>query len=169
MNNIKLWQIIGAVFTLISGTLLHFVYGWFDGDAWALFGSVNESVWEHQKLVFWPMTFFMVAEFIFYGRHKEGFVPIKVNSILLAMFINISLFYLYSGILGRHIFVVDILLYIIAIVAAYRFAYKNLRWTSEFYMVDFIAACEFGVLIGLCVLIVIFTFDPPQIGIFMVE
>lgn len=169
MNNIKLWQIIGAVFTIISGTLLHFVYGWFGGNLWAILGSINESVWEHQKLVFWPMTFFMVAEFIFYGRKKEGFISIKVNSILLAMFINICLFYLYSGILGTHIFIVDILLYIIAIVVAYRFAYKNLRWTSEFYMVDFIAACEFGVLIGLCVLIVIFTFDPPQIGIFMVE
>jgi hypothetical protein len=169
MNNIKLWQIIGAVFTLISGTLLHFVYGWFGGNLWAILGSVNESVWEHQKLVFWPMTFFMVAEFIFYGRKKEGFISIKVNSILLAMFINICLFYLYSGILGTHIFIVDILLYIIAIVVAYRFAYKNLRWTSEFYMIDFISACELGVLLGICVLIVIFTFDPPQIGIFMVE
>ena len=113
MNNIKLWQIIGAVFTLIVGTLLHFVYGWFGGDVWAIFGSVNESVWEHQKLVFWPMTFFMVIEFIFYGRNIDGFIPVKVNSILLAMFINICLFYLYSGILGRHVFIVDILLYVV--------------------------------------------------------
>jgi hypothetical protein len=171
-NKISLlkFEFISTIFILIFGFLSHYLYDIFNQSIFiGIFSPINESVWEHQKLVFWPMTFFMVAEFIFYGRHKEGFVPIKVNSILLAMFINISLFYLYSGILGRHIFVVDILLYIIAIVAAYRFAYKNLRWTSEFYMVDFIAACEFGVLIGLCVLIMIFTFDPPQIGIFMVE
>jgi len=169
MNNIKIWQIIGAVFTLISGTLLHFVYDWFGGDVWAIFGAVNESVWEHQKLVFWPMTFFMMLEFIFYGKKTPGFIAVKVNSILLAMIINICLFYIYTGIWGHHIFIIDILLYIVSIVAAYHFSYKRLRWTSEFYMLDFIAPCELGVLVGLCILIVFFTFDPPQIGIFMVK
>lgn len=169
MNYIKKWQIIGAVFTLITGTLLHFVYEWFGGSLWAVIGSANESVWEHQKLIFWPMTIFMAVEFFFYGRKTPGFIPIKVNSILLAMLINIGVFYFYSGIVGTHILVIDIFIFIVSVTAAYYFAYKNLRWTGELYMLTFMSSCELAVLVCIAVMMVVFTFDPPDTGIFMVK
>ena len=40
---------------LVAGTLLHFVYEWFGGNVWAVIGAVNESTWEHLKLLFFPV------------------------------------------------------------------------------------------------------------------
>ena len=34
------------------------VYDWFGGSFWAVLGAVNESTWEHLKLVFWPIVLF---------------------------------------------------------------------------------------------------------------
>ena len=54
MKNVRLWNIAGAAFALVAGTLLHFVYEWFGGNVWAVIGAVNESTWEHLKLLYFP-------------------------------------------------------------------------------------------------------------------
>ena len=73
--NVLTWQFFGAAFTLIAGTLLHFVYGWSDRSlAMAPFAAVNESVWEHLKLLAVPMLLFAVVEYFCYGRALHGTV-----------------------------------------------------------------------------------------------
>ena len=62
MNKLKCYTIAGAVFVLIAGTVSHFVYEWSGNrPAVGLFFPVNESVWEHMKLVFFPMLFYALA------------------------------------------------------------------------------------------------------------
>lgn len=39
---------------MLAGFVLHFVYQWRPNAVTALFFPVNESLWEHIKLVFWP-------------------------------------------------------------------------------------------------------------------
>ena len=39
---------------ILAGCVLHFLYGWWPNALTALFSPVNESLWEHVKLVFWP-------------------------------------------------------------------------------------------------------------------
>ena len=52
-QSIPSWQIGGFVFEGALGTLLHFVFDWSGGNvAAALFSAVNESIWEHMKLLF---------------------------------------------------------------------------------------------------------------------
>ena len=47
------------------GTLLHFLFDWTGGNAVvALFSAVNESIWEHLKLLFYPMVLFAVASVV---------------------------------------------------------------------------------------------------------
>ena len=51
--NIKKWQIFASIFCLILGTILHFTYEWFNYNVIVgLFSTINESVWEHLKLLF---------------------------------------------------------------------------------------------------------------------
>ena len=74
-RKINLWQLSGFAVTAIVGTLLHFLYEWL-GEAWwiAPFSGVNESTWEHMKLLFWPMAIFaLVQSLIFDG--KRGLSP----------------------------------------------------------------------------------------------
>ena len=52
MKALTKWQISGFIFTGVFGVLLHFLYGWTGENVLvALFSAVNESVWEHMKLV----------------------------------------------------------------------------------------------------------------------
>ena len=50
------WELAGLFLTLIFGNLLHFVYDWSgQNSVVAAFAAVNESTWEHMKLLFFPM------------------------------------------------------------------------------------------------------------------
>lgn len=50
------WILFGIPVVFLAAGLLHFVYDW-SGEATivGLFTPVNESVWEHLKLLFWPL------------------------------------------------------------------------------------------------------------------
>ena len=67
--NIKKWQIFASIFCLILGTILHFTYEWFNYNVMVgLFSAVNESVWEHLKLLFYPMFFISIIGYFKIGR-----------------------------------------------------------------------------------------------------
>lgn len=68
----KRYVITGVLFVGILGTLFHFVYDWC-GQARliGLFVSVNESTWEHMKLLFIPMLIYIAICFQ-YVKKKVG-------------------------------------------------------------------------------------------------
>ena len=53
--------------TLVIGSLLHNVYEWFPNGFTALIAPVNESLWEHTKIIFYPL---LLAGFLC-NREKE--------------------------------------------------------------------------------------------------
>lgn len=168
MNRIRNLHIIGFFFTVLAGTLLHFIYQWFGGNIAAIFGAVNESTWEHLKLLFWPMTAFAVLEYFLYGREIDGFVPIKVASVLLGMLAIVALFYTYTGILGFHVGVIDIAIFVIAVYLSYCFSFKQIQEPKKFWTRPLVRAASFILLLALVICFVLFTFRPPHIGLFTV-
>ena len=59
------WETIGLLWTLAAGNLLHFVYQWTGERTVAgLFAAVNESTWEHMKLLAVPWVLFSLVEYI---------------------------------------------------------------------------------------------------------
>ena len=72
------WELAGALFTAAMGTLLHFVYDWSGGwGAAAAFSAVNESTWEHMKLLFFPMFLFSVVQVCCLGRNYPNFLAAR--------------------------------------------------------------------------------------------
>ena len=61
-RKLRRWEIVGFAVTGLLGTLLHFVYDW-TGEmrVAAAFSAVNESTWEHMKLLFVPFLVFTVV------------------------------------------------------------------------------------------------------------
>lgn len=59
----------GLVFTLavLGGAALHFLYDVWPNPLTAVLAPVNESVWEHLKLLYWP---FLAAAFV--ARARRG-------------------------------------------------------------------------------------------------
>ena len=73
-NKIIKLEIIAIIVILILGTLLHFTYEW-SGDNLFVgsFSAVNESVWEHLKLVFYPMLLMGIINYFLLKGHNQRY------------------------------------------------------------------------------------------------
>ncbi len=164
---IRTWHIIGAAFTAVLGTLLHFAYEWSGfNPVFAVFGAVNESVWEHLKLIYWPAVVFAFAEYWIYGKNVCGFFTAKLCGILAGLLFVTAAFYTYTGIVGRNLGAVNILLFLIGCVIVYYVSYANIRNTGKISKMCDVGA--FAALIILACLFCIYSFNPPFFGIFTV-
>ena len=159
------FQIFSVIFTWILGTILHFLYEWSgDNKIIASFSAVNESTWEHLKLVFFPMLITTIIGFWIIGKDNKKFWCAKTIGIILAMSFIIVFFYTYTGIIGTNFAILDIGSFFVAVILGEYAAYKIM--TNEEYKLK----CNKKIaVIGLiCILLcfIIFTYLPPHIGLF---
>ncbi len=159
------FQIFSVIFTWILGTILHFLYEWSgDNKIIASFSAVNESTWEHLKLVFFPMLITTIVGFLVIGKDNKKFWCAKTIEIILAMSFIIVFFYTYTGIIGTNFAILDIGSFFVAVILGEYFAYKIM--TNDEYKLK----CNKRIaVIGLiCILLcfIIFTYLPPHIGLF---
>ena len=162
-RSMGLWQLMGFAVTALAGTLLHFLYDWLGQAIWiAPFSGVNESTWEHMKLLFWPMFIFAVIQSFFF-RDRKDFWCIKQRGILSGLILIPVLFYTYNGVIGKSPDFVNIAIFFVSAACAY--IYETRLFTSGKVQCK-IPRAAFLSLCALAVLFVIFTFATPQIGIF---
>lgn len=159
------FQIFSVIFTWILGTILHFLYEWSgDNKIIASFSAVNESTWEHLKLVFFPMLITTIIGFLVIGKDNKKFWCAKTIGIILAMSFIIVFFYTYTGIIGTNFAILDIGSFFVAVILGEYAAYKIM--TNEEYKLK----CNKKIaVIGLiCILLcfIIFTYLPLHIGLF---
>ena len=122
------WELAGALFTAALGTLLHFTYGWSGGwSVAAAFSAVNESTWEHMKLLFFPLFLFSVVQVCVMGRNYPNFLAVRAVSILTGLVLIPVLFYTYTGVLGRSVDWVNIALFFLAALGAFLLDFRLLR------------------------------------------
>ena len=103
-RSILRWELSGIAFIFIVGFPWHYVFGWLGG--WrpaALVFPVNESVWEHTKLCFWPALIWALIEYPFIGRRTAGFWAAKAAGLLTMVVLMAVLFYGYLAVLGRSV------------------------------------------------------------------
>ncbi len=167
MYSLKSIHITGAVFTLIAGSLLHFVWEWSgQSNFTAIFSAVSESTWEHLKLLFFPFTLFSVIEYFLYGKNIKCFWSIKVRSVLLGMLTIITVFYTYTGIIGDNYLVLDIGTFIVGVLFSYYYSYRSLCTSSD-------NCCTFSQVISILTVAILlaifafFSFYPPSFGLFL--
>ena len=162
-RSMGLWQLWGFAVTSLGGTILHFLYDWLGTAVWvAPFSGVNESTWEHMKLLFWPMFLYAIAQSFFF-REREDFWCIKLRGILLGLVLIPVIFYTYNGVIGKSPDWLNIAIFFIAAAIAYLYEAKLFK--------DETVVCKkpklaIGVLCVVALLFVIFTFATPEIGIF---
>lgn len=107
-------------FLLAAGILNHFLYDWTRSSFIALFCPINESIWEHLKLLFFPFLFCSLFQCVYKKLDPSPYFYYRLLSILCGMLSIVTLFYTYTGVLGRNIFAFDILIFVIAIFVTLR-------------------------------------------------
>ena len=156
----SLWQWTGFGVVTLGGTILHFLYDWTGGSFWTTpFSGVNESTWEHMKLLFWPLFLFAVVQRLFF-REQENFWWVKLLGILLGLALIPVLFYTYNGAIGKSPDWLNIAIFYICAGAVFlfeRWAFQNLHGSGR---MGFAVICLVGVLF------MVFTFAPPRVPLF---
>lgn len=161
-KSILKFQIFSTIFTMILGTLLHFTFEWSNHNSFvALFSAVNESTWEHLKLLFYPMLLTTIIGYFYIGKNIPNFICAKLIGILTAISFTIIFFYTYTGILGNNFAFIDISIFFVAVLLGEYVTYKLL-------LSDFSCNKKISILILALLLIffTVFTYIPPKIGLF---
>ena len=162
-RSIGLWQLSGFAVTALGGTILHFLYERLGEAKWiAPFSAVNESTFEHMKLLFWPMLLYAAFQSLHF-RDREDFWCVKLRGILLGLALIPVLFYTYNGAIGKSPDWLNIAIFFISVAISYLYETRlfNARKT----------ACSspktaIFLLVLVAVLFAVFTFRAPELGIF---
>ena len=163
MSNLKKFTLSGIIFVSVIGTLLHFVYDWSGQNFFVgLFAPINESTFEHMKLIWFPMLIFSIFMYYKISDEYPCILSISILSTIIATFLIPVLFYTYSGILGFNISFLDISTFYISVILGFIYLYKNtISCTSTVNEVYIIILATI-----ITALFMIFTYNPPNLGIF---
>ena len=161
---LSVWQIAGFVFTGTAGVLLHFLFDWTGGNiVVAPISAVNESIWEHIKLLFFPMLTFALIQNRNMGWVYPEFWCVKLIGILLSSALIPVLYYTVNGSLGQTPDWVNIAIFFVTAAIGYFIEW----WLFKRGIVE----CKSPKLARLILLIValvfvIWTFTPPRVPLF---
>ena len=160
-QDLPLWQFAGFSLVSLGGTLLHFLYDWTHQSLWAApFSGVNESTWEHMKLLYFPLFLFAVVQYFFF--RQPNFWWVKLGGTFLGLVLIPVLFYTYKGVLGFNLDWINISIFFIS--AAVGFIYETRKFIENKAENNNTLYFAFYVFVG--VLFVVFTFYTPKLGIF---
>ena len=157
------WQILGFIFTGVLGTLLHFLFDWTDGSLGAaLISAVNESIWEHMKLIFVPMVVFSLIQRKCFPE-LPGFWWVKLTGILTALVLIPAVYYTYTGALGIRADWFNIAIFFIAAAAAFRLETALFRRGKACPLPERLAVV---LIAAIGAVFLLFTFLPPALPLF---
>ena len=106
-------MILNYLIAAAAGVLLHFLYQWLPNPALALISPVRESVWEHVKLLYFPL----LGAALLMGRGGKG--TGRTPWLLSAVFVCAALVgtgYLYHILLRGESLYVDLALYFLSLI-----------------------------------------------------
>ena len=158
------YTLIGILVLFVVGSLFHFLYS-LTGECFivGLFVPINESIFEHTKMVVLPIFIWWSIFYLF--RKKDLFVNAWFTSALIAMISAIiaipMLFYFYSQAFGIESLVIDILILLISLAIGQILGLHYYRHGK---------GIEYNFAIFLMIVIIIlfafFTINPPAFPIF---
>lgn len=161
-NLILKFEILSGIFVMILGTLLHFTYEWSNNNTFVgIFSAINESTWEHLKLLFFPMLISTIIGYFYLNKQFSNFLCARLLGIITALLFTIIFFYTYTGIIGTNFAFIDISIFFIAVILGEYISYKFL--TSNFYCNRLIPIFILSILL---ISFIFFTFYPPKINLF---
>ncbi len=154
--------IFGFFFTGVLGSLFHFVYEWSGYNSFVgLFFPINESTWEHLKLLYLPYLIWSLIEYKLTNKNKSLWFG-KAIGLLIGMLAIIGFFYSYNGIIGRNIPFLNILSFFIGAAAAFGADCIIIK-SNKFEKLEKIGI---AILILMGALFMLFSVAPPLIPLF---
>jgi len=164
-KKIKTWKIISIFVIFGLSALLHFIYQWFPSFFTSLLFPVNESIWEHNKIIIGSFLIWSVFEKLTLKKHHElntctsGFISAIICCLLVMLIFSPIYFYILKT---NDNTLVTLIVYFICIVLSVLLNYKLLlrKYNPEME--------KKVILLWLLVIAInaILTYYPPKLPIF---
>lgn len=154
----------GAIAAFLFACLLHFIYD-LSGELSiaAIFGSANESVWEHMKILAVSYLLWSFAQSAIIKVNPKRLLIARTVGVIVVMLATMCFFYIYSGVLGQTVIWVDISSAFVWLLLGELVA---LRIINSPYDIEQYYFPALAVLVLLVVALLCFTASPPHIGLF---
>lgn len=168
-NAAQYWILTGIPVLFVIGFFMHNIYEWSGNSTIVgIFAPVNESVWEHLKLTFWPMLIWWIAGYIILGKSNktsasQWFTSCNIAELVCPLVV-LCFYYTYTGAFGIESLILDIFSLLLGVTVAqclalHVYKYARCRWYCLYISVS--------ILILLAVTFTVFTFNPPHFPLFM--
>lgn len=162
-RDVSFWCFAGFCLAALGGTLLHFAYEWSRGSRLvAPFSGVNESTWEHMKLLYFPLAMFAIVQSRHF-REYTGFWWVKLAGMVTGLLLIPALYYVYNGAVGLSPDWLNITFFFVATAAAFLVEWLLFRGGA---FARWSPAVAVGGIVLIGALFVVFTFWPPAIPLF---
>ena len=163
--NLKKIKIIGTLTIFVLAFIYHFLYEWFPNPIFSILFPVNESIWEHMKLLYTGILSWGLIEIILLKKNKINYnnYPYQLFLISFTSIIVYLILYLpIYNIIGEKL-IISISLLFIVILLEQILSYYLLKQKKENDILDKISI----ILIILFYMILLnLTYDPPKNYIF---
>ena len=160
---LKKWKVISVVGIFLFSALLHFIYDWFPNFFTSLFFPVNESIWEHNKIIVVSFLVLAIAEKLYYKKEKNVIFAEVLSSLVCMILVMLIFTPIYLYILKTNDnMIVTFAIYIFAIIISQIVSYQllNKEYNPKLE--------EFGVILFVIFFLIniIFTYYPPKLALF---
>ncbi|MBQ2873525.1 MAG: hypothetical protein IJE89_05965 [Bacilli bacterium] len=157
-------KIIGIFIIFVLAFISHFIYEWMPNSIFSILFPVNESIWEHMKLMATPVLIFSLFEYILYRKKNISFNNLLLSyaiSIVLGIIIYLMIYLPIDYIFGHSAIVAIILLFIVfiimEIISYYIMNYREIKYSN---------IIGIGIIILLYIIFGYLTYNPLEIKLF---
>ena len=166
-DNLFWWGVGGVLAVAILGTILHFLYDW-TGESPIVkpFSAIDESTFQHMKIMYFPMLILCVVQWFFFRREYECYFAIKLIGILTGLILIPVLFYTYNGAFGKSPDWLNIAIFMVADLCAFAVEYILFKKADGSCKRVWNILALVGI-IAVGVVFVAFTYLPPNLPIFI--
>jgi hypothetical protein len=152
------WALLGIVGIAVIATLWHFLF--FLTAEFAVIGAivpVNDSVWEHFKVILYPILLFSIIEYRYIGYHANNFIIAKTVAIFLTLLLIGAVFYTYYYIAGEQIAWANISIFIGALIIGQLAS----AWVMTLDpMPKYLKYVAIAFIVALAIVLIVFTYNP---------
>lgn len=163
--NLKQTRILAVFGIFLLNFLFHFAYEIFPNTLFSIFFPVNESIFEHQKMIFSSFMFYAIIDYFILKKNnisRHNFLLSTVASAFsaIAIFLIIWLPIFYKT--GESM-IITIIVLCIAIAISQIISYFILKWNKEIYYSSYISLIVITITY---IILAYLTYYPPKTEFF---
>ncbi len=135
--SLKAIKIIGFFVIFLLCFPFHFLYDWLPNSLFSIFFPVNESIWEHMKLIYISFVFYGIFDYLLLKKNNINFNNFLIQLFLipiLAIIIYLIIFIPIYKIIGENMIVsiglLAIVIMIEQILSIFILKYKEIKYQN---------------------------------------